>query len=128
MSTWGSEHRPLAVVTGASSGIGLALARQFVKHGHDVVVAAEDDAVHDAADRLTTFGLGFGGAAQAVQVDLATAQGVEALAARVDATARPVAAAALNAGVGVGGAFVDTPLEDDLRLVDLNVRSTVHLA
>jgi short-subunit dehydrogenase len=41
---------------------------------------------------------------------------------------RPLAAAALNAGIGVSGRFDQTPLEDDLALVDLNVRSTVHLA
>ena len=44
-------------------------------------------------------------------------------------TAGPVDAAALNAGIGAGGAFVGgTELEEELRLVDLNVRSTVHLA
>jgi len=128
MTTWGSDHRPLAVVTGASSGIGLALARQFVKHGHDVVVAAEDDGIQVAAEELGSLGIGTGGSAQPVQVDLATPEGVEGLAARVQGIGRPVAAAALNAGIGVGGPFAESPLEDDLRLVDLNVRSTVHLA
>jgi short-subunit dehydrogenase len=54
---------------------------------------------------------------------------VEEFVERIAETARPVAAAALNAGVGVNGAFVgETKLEDHLREVDLNVRSTVHLA
>jgi uncharacterized protein len=115
---------PLAVVTGASSGIGLSLARQFVDHGFDVVVTAEDDGIHTAAESLARSGRDV----DPLQADLSTPVGVEAVAARLSSLGRPVEAAALNAGVGVGGPFVDTALEDDLRLVDLNVRSTVHLA
>jgi short-subunit dehydrogenase len=106
----------LAVVTGASTGIGLELARQFANHGFDVIAAAEDDAIH---------GVGF----EAVQVDLATPAGVEELYSRIRAGGRPVDALALNAGIGAGGAFAtDTDLDQELQIVDLNVRSTVHLA
>ena len=118
-----SGDRPLALVTGASSGIGLELARQFAEHGFDLIVAAEDDGIHRAAGEL-----GNGAQVEAVQVDLGTAEGVHALYARAQAAGRPLEAAALNAGIGAGGAFVDTALEDELALVDLNVRSTVHLA
>jgi uncharacterized protein len=117
-----TASRPLAVVTGASSGIGLELARQFADHGFDLIVAAEDAGIAAAAD-----GLGTG--AQAVQVDLANADGVEQLYSRIRQDGRPVAAIALNAGIGAGGAFAtDTDLSQELRLIDLNVRSTVHLA
>ncbi|SDQ07045.1 SDR family oxidoreductase [Quadrisphaera sp. DSM 44207] len=116
--------RPLALVTGASSGIGLELARQFATHGFDLVVAAEDAGLEAAAQDLR----GTGAAVEAVRVDLATADGVEELHRRATAGGRPVAAAALNAGIGSGGPFAETPLERELRLVDLNVRGTVHLA
>src|SRR5688500_1104133 len=100
-----ASARPLAVVTGASSGIGLELAKRFEENGFDLIAPPEEE------------------------VDLATPEGVEELHARIRATGRPVAALALNAGVGAGGAFAtDTDLEDELRLVDLNVRSVVHLA
>ncbi|MFL5923317.1 MAG: SDR family NAD(P)-dependent oxidoreductase, partial [Gaiellaceae bacterium] len=60
---------------------------------------------------------------------LATEPGVEQLERRIEAAGRPVDAVALNAGVGAGGAFANgTSLADELRIVDLNVRSTVHLA
>jgi len=119
-----AQTRPLAVVTGASSGIGLELARLFGANGFDLVVAAEDDAVHDAARNLQT-GAGER-SVEAVQVDLATPDGVEELHRRIG---RPVDALALNAAIGAGGAFVgDTELDDELKLIDLNVRSTVHLA
>src|SRR4051812_7528901 len=120
-----SPTRPLALVTGASSGIGRELAKQFAEHGYDLILAAEDDDVHAAASELHDLGA----RANAVQVDLATAEGVEELWRRAQAAGRPIEAAALNAGIGAGGAFAtDTDLEDELRLVDLNCRSTVHLA
>lgn len=50
MST--TKERPLALVTGASSGIGLELARQFAEHGYDLILAAEDGGLENAATRL----------------------------------------------------------------------------
>ena len=115
---------PLAVVTGASSGIGRALARQFADHGFDVVIAAEDAELDDAAAELNRSGR----VVHPVRVDLSTPEGVSELFAAVTSTGRPVDAAAINAGIGVGGRFDETDLDRDLELVDLNVRSTVHLA
>ncbi|WP_448609552.1 SDR family NAD(P)-dependent oxidoreductase [Geodermatophilus sp. URMC 60] len=119
-----TEPRPLALVTGASSGIGLELARQFAEHGFDLVVNAEDTELTTAAGRLRAAGT----TVQTVQADLRTTEGVQAVYDAVTATGRPLAAAALNAGVGKGGPFVENELEDELAIVDLNVRSTVVLA
>ena len=119
-----STDRDLALVTGASSGIGLELARQFAQHGFDLIIAAEDTELAAATTAIETHGV----RVMPVQVDLATADGVEALWRRVQEIGRPLDAAALNAGVGGGGAFKDSDLQDELRIVDLNVRSTVHLA
>jgi short-subunit dehydrogenase len=120
-----STSRPLAVVTGASSGIGFELAREFAEHGYDLLVAAEDEAIESAATSLRATGAHVAG----VRVDLATPEGVETLAEHIRAAGRPVDAVAINAGVGVGGDFArDTDLDAELDLIDLNVRSTVHLA
>jgi short-subunit dehydrogenase len=115
---------PLAVVTGASSGIGLSLAGQFAKHGFDVVIAAEDAELQDAARSLGEVGT----SVLPVQVDLATHEGVRELYRAIVATGRPVDSLAINAGVGVGGAFTETDLDAELNLIALNVTSAVHLA
>jgi short-subunit dehydrogenase len=113
-----------AVVTGASSGIGFELARQFVEHDFDVLITAEDDELATAAARLGESGR----AVHAIGADLRRAAGVEELYAAIQELGRPVDALALNAGVGQGGAFVDQSLADIQSVVQLNVASTVHLA
>ncbi|ETT28612.1 short-chain dehydrogenase/reductase SDR [Rhodococcus rhodochrous ATCC 21198] len=119
-----TETRPLALVTGASSGIGLELARLFGRDGYDLILVARSDALDDATRALAATGA----AVIPVRADLRTVTGVEEVCTAVTATGRPLAAAALNAGTGQGGLFVDTGLEDQLEVVDVNVRSTVHLA
>jgi len=119
------QTKPLAVVTGASSGIGLELARQFAQHGFDLVIAAENQEIENAAVELRTAGPA-SVQVEAVLVDLADVDGVPRLYAALGG--RRVDAAALNAGIGLGGAFVDNDLGPELKLIDLNVRSTVHLS
>jgi uncharacterized protein len=116
-----ASTKPLAVVTGASSGIGFELARLLAEDGFELIVAAEDADIVSAAHELEN--------ADPVQVDLSEEAGVRELHRRIEAAGRPVGALVLNAGIGAGGAFLDdTELAAELRLIDLNVRSTVHLA
>ncbi|WP_040792261.1 SDR family NAD(P)-dependent oxidoreductase [Nocardia paucivorans] len=118
-----TDTRPLALVTGASRGIGRELAEAFVERGFDVVMAAEDAAIEEAADSVRRPGV----EVRAVQVDLRTPEGVEQLYSAATEDERPLDAVALNAGVGRGGAFTETDLDDELDIIALNVRSTVHL-
>ena len=116
--------RPLAVVTGASSGIGYELAKQFAQNGFDLLVTSTDAKIDEAAQTFK----GLGASVQTVQADLATYDGVETLYSQVKATGQPVDAIAINAGVGVGGEFTKTDLQEELNLIDLNIKSSVHLA
>jgi short-subunit dehydrogenase len=117
--------RPFAVVTGASSGIGLALAREFARHDFDLLVTATGPQIEATARELASLGVGV----LTAEADLATYEGVEALYRAIVESGRPVDAIAINAGVGLGGAFVGgTDLADELNLIQLNVTSSVHLA
>ena len=116
--------KPFAVVTGASSGIGFELAKQFAEHGHDLLITAEDAELDAAQAELTALGA----QVQVVRADLRYVDGVDQVYAAVQAAGRPVDALALNAGVGQGGAFVDQTLDDIRSVIQLNVTSTVHLA
>ncbi|GAA3114756.1 SDR family NAD(P)-dependent oxidoreductase [Streptomyces echinatus] len=120
-----NDAKPLALVTGASSGIGLELARQLAERGYDLVINAEDDTrlLHAAAQIRAA-----GAQVDVIQADLREYDQTEHLVDTIEAIGRPLDVAVLNAGVGRGGAFVDIDLADDLEVIDLNVRSTVHLA
>jgi len=112
------------VVTGASSGIGLELARQFAQHDYDLLIAAEDEAIEQAAEDLRSSGA----AVETARVDLATPEGVDRLYHRIEEMGRPVEAIALNAGVGVNGPFLESDLDDHMRLIGLNVTGVVQLS
>jgi uncharacterized protein len=115
------EPRPLAIVTGASSGIGLELAKLCIEHGYDLVTAADQPTVAHKADELRAQGA----AVEAVEADLATTEGVDKLLAAV--RGRPVAALLANAGHGQGHAFLDQDFKDVRHVIDTNVTGTLYL-
>lgn len=116
--------KPFAVVTGASSGIGFELAKQFAEHGYDLLIAAEDAEITRAAQELGKLPVSI----ESFRTDLATGKGVEALYKKIQETGRPVDAIAINAGVGVGGAFIDTSLSEEMNMIFLNVAGPVQLS
>lgn len=116
------DRAPFAVVTGGSNGIGYELARQFADNGYDVLIAAEDPAgLADAARNLVQGGARI----ETHAADLATPDGVDSLGNAI--AGRAIDVLCVNAGVGLGGAFVDTDLAAELRMIDLNLRGAVQL-
>jgi short-subunit dehydrogenase len=112
--------RPLAVITGASSGIGLGVAVECAKNGFDLILAA--DRPLEEAVRLVREA---GASVDTAEVDLATPEGVERLCAKVGG--RPVAALVANAGHGLGRGFLDQSFQDISHVIDTNITGTLAL-
>jgi len=118
-----NSTKPLALVTGASNGIGRELGALFAAKGFDLVATGRSAATQEAAAEFTRLGAH----TEAVQADLGVRGEVEQVWQAVRATGRPLEAAAINAGVSLGGAFLDNDLDEELRMIDLNVTSVVQL-
>src|SRR5690348_14569840 len=117
------SHAPLAVVTGASSGIGLELTKICAANGFDLVIAADERQIFDAASAIAALGV----QCTPVQCDLATLEGVDLLCDAVRETSRPVEALLANAGRGLGRAFFDQDVDAALKVVHTNIDGTIYL-
>ncbi len=115
------HERKLALVTGASSGIGFELARICAEEGYDLLIAADEAEIEHAANTLRATGA----RVIAVTCDLATTEGVDQLLAA--ASGRPIELAFANAGVGLGRAFLDQDFSDQMRVVNTNITGTIYL-
>jgi short-subunit dehydrogenase len=115
-----NNSRPFAIVTGASSGIGLDLAREAAKRGYDLLIAADRSLDEPAAELRT-----HGGTVVAVEADLATRDGVEALYSHVEN--RRVDALLANAGHGLGKGFLDQDFAEVQHVINTNITGTLDL-
>lgn len=118
-----SAHRPLAVVTGASTGIGYELARCCAEQGFDLAIAADEPEIADAAETLRDSGA----EVEWVEADLATRKGVDDFYAAVKKLQRPVDALLANAGRGLGKGFLDQDFEEVRHVVNTNITGTLYL-
>jgi short-subunit dehydrogenase len=115
------SDRPFAIVTGASSGIGYYLAREYAHAGFDLLVAADEPAIASAAEDFRALGV----ATDLVQTDLATVDGVDRLLAATQG--RRVDYLLANAGHGLGRAFLDQDFDECRHVIDTNITGTVYL-
>jgi len=116
-----TSPRPLAIVTGASSGIGYHLASLCAIEGFDLIIAADKATISQAAKDLAVHG----GLVDTVETDLATIEGVDELINKV--AGRPVDYLLANAGHGLGRAFLDQDFEEVRHVVDTNITGTIYL-
>jgi len=115
--------RQFAIVTGASTGIGLELARCCAQNDFDLLIAADEPQIETAAASLRRPGA----TVEAVEADLATLEGVDKLYDASKRIGRPVDALLANAGRGLGRAFLDQDFEQMRRVIDTNITGTVYL-
>jgi short-subunit dehydrogenase len=111
----------LAIITGASTGIGFELASIAAREGHDIIVVANEPLIDAAARDFEQFGT----KVQSVEADLSTIDGVELVLAA--AAGRPIDLVCANAGISKGGPFLDESVEDWRHSVDTNITGTVYL-
>lgn len=112
--------RKLALVTGASSGIGREIARLAAAEGYDLIVAADEPLV-DAAAGLQREGIDV----RSVETDLSTPAGVDALLAA--ASGRQIDILVANAGHGLGHGFLDQDVAEWRHVIDTNITGTLLL-
>ena len=118
-----SADRQFAIVTGASTGIGLELARCCAQNNFDLLIAADEPQIETAAAGLR----GLGAAVEAVEADLSTLEGVDKLYDAAKRIGRPVDALLANAGRGLGRAFLDQDFGRIRHVIDTNITGTVYL-
>jgi uncharacterized protein len=110
----------LAIVTGASSGIGLEIAKLAAADGYDLIVAADTPLI-DASQQLQ----GLGVEVTNVETDLASFEGVDRLLAATNG--RRVDVLVANAGHGLGRAFLEQEPSEWRHVIDTNITGTVYL-
>jgi short-subunit dehydrogenase len=116
-----SAGRPLALVTGASSGIGYELAKLCADRGYDLIVAADRHTLADAADTFREHGA----SVVAVETDLARLEGVDEVVEAIGG--RRVDVLIANAGHGLGHGFLDQDFTQARHVIDTNITGTVYL-
>lgn len=114
--------KPLALVTGGNAGIGFEISQILAVNGYNLVIAGIGD-VETAKKELEKLG----SRVTAVRCNLITAEGNQELIDAVKETAEPLNLLVLNAGISVGGAFIDHSLEEHLNVISLDLLSPVRL-
>jgi uncharacterized protein len=120
-----TNARPVALVTGASAGIGRAFAYALADRGHDLVLVARDTARLEALAK--EIGDAYGATCEVLTADLADATALARVEARLADPERPVDLLVNNAGFGTAGRFVEMPIEREQQEIQLNVVALVRL-
>jgi uncharacterized protein len=118
-------NKETVLITGASSGIGLSLAREFAAHGHPLVLTAP--IASELRDIATDIGKSFGVNVRTLAKDFETISASEEIFAELAADRIPVEILVNNAGLGQRGKFWETPLDRDISMLRVNIEAVVRM-
>ena len=116
--------RKFVMITGSTSGLGFELAKLFANDGYDVAMSGSSENIFKSAKDIEELGV----EAYPFQADASTYEGVEEFWKFVKSKNRKLDSAVLNVGMSIGGSFLDNDLQEELKLIDLNIKGTVHMA
>ncbi|MFJ6084125.1 SDR family NAD(P)-dependent oxidoreductase [Streptomyces sp. NPDC092369] len=114
-----------ALITGSTAGIGAAFARRLAADGHNLVLVARD--TERLGQQATELHDRHGIEATVLTADLATDEGIEAVAARLSDRKNPVDLLINNAGFGNKGRYLDVPMADELRMLKVHCEAVLRL-
>ncbi|MGW2938536.1 SDR family NAD(P)-dependent oxidoreductase [Streptomyces sp. NPDC001156] len=114
-----------ALITGSTAGIGAAFARRLAADGHDLVLVARD--TKRLGEQATELHDRHGIEAKVLTADLATDEGIEAVATRLSDLKNPVDLLVNNAGFGNKGRYLEVPMADELRMLKVHCEAVLRL-
>jgi short-subunit dehydrogenase len=119
-----TSSKPIALVTGATAGIGAAFAEHLAQLGHDLVITARDLArLEKSADELRSK---HGVEVEIIKADLATNEGIKTIELRLENISRPIEVLINNAGFGINKSFVVSERQSENDLLDVLVRAPLR--
>ncbi len=119
-----SQQRPLALITGASSGIGYELAKVFARNGYDLVLTARNrEQLQRVADEVRAFGID----AEVLPADLADPAAPQAIFDHLHQPSRPLDVLVNNAGFGTFGPFAQSDPVSQMQMIQVNIAALTHL-
>lgn len=117
-------QRKFVMITGSTSGLGFELAKLFANDGYDVAMSGSSDNIYKSAKKIESLGV----EAYPFKADASTYDGVEEFWKFVKSKDRKLDSAVLNVGISIGGSFLENDLQEELKLIDLNIAGTIHMA
>lgn len=117
--------RPIALITGASAGIGASFAEYLAELGHDLVITARDlQRLEESATQLRSK---YGVEVEVIKADLATNEGMRLIELRLENRSRPIEVLINNAGFGINKSFSVSERQNENDLLDVLVRAPMRL-
>ncbi|SFG39183.1 Short-chain dehydrogenase [Halobacillus alkaliphilus] len=117
-------NRKFVMITGSTSGLGFELAKLFANDGYDVAMSGSSEDIYQSAKEIEKLGV----EAYPFKADASTYDDVEEFWKFVKSKDRKLDSAVLNVGIGMGGSFLENDLQEELKLIDINISGTVHMA